>query len=403
MRNYPILAIVLLLIVTRFFFYFQDKVEYKAGENVRIEHTLRQEPKKSEFGQYFFAKDLMVSIPSYPYYEYGDKLLIEGSVESLKSGLLVLHSPKITKLEDKSFVLSVLSPIRKRIVDSVMSSIPPKEGGLLLGILIGSRDKIEPSYYDQLKRAGVLHVVAASGQNVSIVVAVLMFVLLKIFTRRVSILLTFAGIFIYAALTGFDPPIIRASIMAFVALGALALGKQNNSLYALFITAYIMVFFSPEMISDVAFLLSFASTLGIVVLNPILGQLFSNKSLEFLKEDIVTTISAQLATFPILLNFFQSYSLLSIPINLMVLFTIPIIMILGAIGAALSLLSPVLGLPFYMLAYPFLLYFGAVIGYFSRFNFELNLTQVPTVIVIGYYFVLVAIVVKLSSNRKYNA
>lgn len=403
MKSLPIFIVISLILFTRLFFYFDEKVEFKEGKKVKIEHTFTKEAKKSEFGQYFFINSLMVSIPKFPIYEYGDTISISG-VPSLKKSdkgdLLVLNQPQIKKIPLQNPVLSLLKPIRQRVLEAIMSSIPSREAGLLAGILLGVRDKIEPDYYSDLRNAGVLHVIAASGQNVSIVASLILLLFERIIKRRLALILTVFVIGFYALLTGFDPPIVRASIMAVMTFGALYIGKQSSSLNALFITAAIMLIADPSLVVDISFALSFLSTLGIVMLNPILNAYLTHKSFNLFREDIVTSVSAQIATLPIILLFFQNYSLISLPVNLLVVFTVPFIMVFGGVGAILSLIHPILGVPFYFLAYPFISYFWLVVDIASNYNIMIHFDSFPVAILAGYYLLLAAFIYNKSKVKK---
>lgn len=403
MKYFPLFIIIFLLLLTRLFFYFEDKIEYKEGDTVSIEHIFRQEPKKSEFGQYFFINNLMVGLPPFPLYEYGDKILIKGEVKvtnSQKGELLILSRTQVEKIKDSSSLLMLLKPIRERILSSVQVVLPSKEGGLLLGILLGVRDRIDADYYDQLRSAGVLHVIAASGQNVTILALLLMSLCEILVRRKFALILTVAGISFYALLTGFDPPIVRASLMAILTFGALFFGRQSQSLYILMLTALVMLFVSPSLIEDVSFILSFLSTLGIIIFNPILNGFLKFKNLSLLKEDIVTTISSQIATFPILLAFFQSYSLLSLPVNFLVVWTVPFIMVLAGIGAIFSLIHPVLGMPFYLVSYPLLYYFRLVVEVFSDLGLNFTVSSFPNSILVGYYLIFGVFIIKRRHSNK---
>lgn len=403
MKSLPIFIIITLILLTRLFFYFEEKQEFRAGEKVSVEYTFTKEAKKSEFGQYFFFNNLMVSLPKFPVYEYGDSVAIEGipSLKKISTGeILVLDKPQIEKLPSNNPFLAFLKPIRQRVLDSILSSIPNREAGLLAGILLGVRDKIDSDYYQQLRNAGVLHVVAASGQNITIIANLILLLFERVIKRKRALLLTAVTIVLYALLTGFDPPIVRASIMAIITFGAFYFGRQSSSLNILFLTAFVMLLQNPSLIEDVSFILSFLSTFGIVTLNPILSRFMIHKSISVVKEDIVTSISAQIATFPVLIHFFQSYSLISLPVNILVVFTVPFIMIVGGIGALVSLIHPVLSIPFYLLAYPFLYYFWTVVDIASNIDIVMHFDSFPLAILVGYYILLIAFIHRSSKSHK---
>jgi competence protein ComEC len=402
-QSLPVVFLLAVILATRLFFFFDAHHFYKGGEFYKKTYRFDQEPKKNDMSQYFFADGILVSVPLYPHYKYGETVEISGVITNLKSekgDLLTIENPTLVKKEQRNPVISVSIFVRKKIQDIVMTTIPQREGGLLLGIILGVRDKIDKDFYGQLKDAGVLHIIAASGQNVSILASILLLSLQRIVKRRYALLFTSLGILFYVVLAGFDPPILRASIMALVAYGAMALGRQSIGIWGLFISGWGMVFWNPLMISDVSFQLSFLSTFGIMTLKPLLDRVVTIRLLDFIKDDITTTISAQIATFPLMAAAFGSYSLLSFPINILLLWTVPMLMIFGGIGALFSLIMPILAQPFILLCYPFLYYFTTLIDLADRFYIGIPFTTVPQTLIAGYYLILIAIVIRFKYRRR---
>lgn len=396
--KYLFIGVLLLGLLTREFFWIEERHIYHENEIYKKAYSFVHEPKKNSMSQYFFSDGIMITVPLYPSYHYGEKVLVEGKIESkdsYKGRLLVVENPRISRIENTNYLLSFSKSVRQKVEGAVISTLPSKEGGLLLGVILGVRDKIDKEYYEQLRNSGVLHVIAASGQNVSIAATMLLIIFSSFVKRKIALVFTTVGVLIYAILTGFDPPIVRASIMAILAFTALFTGRQISSIYVLFLTGWGMLFVQPEEIIDVSFQLSFLSTFGILTVKPLLDTLIRAKFLNIVKDDITTTISAQIATFPLMLSAFGAYSLLSFPVNILVLWTIPIIMIFGGVAGLLSLLTPFLAKPFLLLCYPFLLYFRSVIELFAKVNLQIGIDSIPVTVIVGYYLILFAIVIKL--------
>lgn len=404
MKNTILLAIILsLVLVMRLFFYYQERHIYQVGETYKKTYSFMHEPKKNSTSQYFFADNLFVSIPLYPHFNYGDTVLIVGKVATLKTqkgSLLSIENPTVTVVKNHNVLLSFSKFVRERIEQTILTTISMREGGLLLGIILGVRDKIDGDFYAQLKNAGVLHVIAASGQNVSIVAALLLLTFERIVKRRYALLFTSLGVLFYSFIAGFDPPILRAAIMALVAYGALAFGRQNKGIFALLITAWIMIVHKPEMVEDVSFQLSFLSTFGILVIKPLIDQIINFRLISLLKDDITTTLSAQIATFPIMLATFGSYSYVTFPVNIVLLWTVPILMIFGGARALLGLVLSILGKPFVLLAYPFLAYFTGIIAVSDKFHYGLSIENLPQAVVAGYYLILIAVLIKFAGAER---
>jgi uncharacterized membrane protein len=131
-------------------------------------------------------------------------------------------------------------------------------------------------------------------------------------------------------------------------------------------------------------------------INPILEKRFGTKSLfKVLGENLFTTVSAQIATFPIIISNFGSYSLLSVIVNLLVLWTVVPLMVLGALVGLLAFVFKPLALLVLYLSYPFLFYFETIVKTFGRIDTSIYLSNFPWQMSIGYYLLLFAILVKI--------
>ncbi|MBI5149652.1 MAG: ComEC family competence protein, partial [Candidatus Omnitrophica bacterium] len=143
------------------------------------------------------------------------------------------------------------------------------EKGIMEGFLLGDRYNIPRHINDLFQRAGVVHILAISGFNVGIV-AYVIFLFLKIFPlgRRWHYILTILILAAYAVLTGAQPPVVRAAIMATVFLAGFILEREPESLNTLSCAALLILFVNPVNLFDVGFQLSFVSVLAIIVFYP---------------------------------------------------------------------------------------------------------------------------------------
>lgn len=409
MKNSLILVILLsLLLSLRFFFYYQNKEEMREGDVVTLETILLNEPKIVGSGQQKMIVDgVFVFVPRYPAYQYGDRLAITGLVEKTQfeggeQTQLVIDKPEIVVTKNKW--LAVPRAIRYKVQSVFNRYLPPDESALLLGIIFGFRNNFSETYYDQLQVTGVLHVVAASGTNVTILAGVLLSTLGLFVKRKQALIFTVLGICCYAVIAGLDPPIVRASIMGLIALGAGLYGRQNYAFLALVVTGFVMLFISPELIKNIGFQLSFLATLGLVVVKPRLDKRIglgtdktnrtdrtdrTKKTKLPLAEDFSTTISAQITTIPILVNSFGSYSPVSVIVNLFLLWMIPILMVVGGLAAVGALIWEPLAIPFLYCCYPFLLVFKIVVQLFAPIANATLLPEMNIWITGGIYMILI--------------
>lgn len=401
----PILlaSIFILLLALRFLFHFTFVSKFEANTNVDIKYTLLSQPHRNEFNQYFYVENLLVTLPLYPQYGYGETLRLKGSIETYISNKdesmtekLILKNPEVNLEENR--VLAVFKFIRQKVLLSYKSSLPPREAGLISGIVLGVEDGIKDSFKDELKRSGMLHVVVASGSNVVLVAGIIFLFINGLVKKRIAIVFTILGIFFYAFLTGFDPPIVRASIMASFGFIALILGRERIALVSLFFSAWLMLMISPQLLSDIGFQLSFAASFGILMFQKII-ELSSKFVPKILKEDFSTTLSAQIGAMPVLLFGFGEVNILSIVTNVLLLWTVPIIMIFGLIGGILGLLSPQLSSSILYLVYPFLLLFSEVVKIGSNLYIPLTLDSYYAPLAVIYYLILVYILSKLKLKK----
>ena len=116
-------------------------------------------------------------------------------------------------------------------------------------------------------------------------------------------------------------------------------------------------------------------------------------------EDLATTLSAQIFTLPILLVNFGNYSLVSVLVNTIVLWVVPIIMIIGGLAAALALIIEPLGTIILYLSIPFLLYFEKMVEIFSKFGSQFEINSLPVLVICGYYFILISITLFLKQKK----
>lgn len=108
--------------------------------------------------------------------------------------------------------------------------------------------------------------------------------------------------------------------------------------------------------------MSVLAPIGIIFLKPLIPLK------GFLLDDIGTTLAAQIATFPIIFATFGSYVILSILVSALVLWTIPLVTIIGGIGITLGFIFQPVGQLFLFLIFPLLCYFEKVVEYFAHFQ-----------------------------------
>lgn len=345
-----------LLILLVVFRYLTIQPDYSDGDKVRISGTVYSDPVNYPTGQYLKVAGLKFYLPLTPEITYGDEIVVEGLVQNEK-----LQKAKLLEVKShKNFAAS----FRNNLISFYEKVLPQPMSGLLGGMVLGSKGALNPDFYNQTKVTGVAHVVVASGTNVTFVVSFLMMVTTLFLPRKKSILFVILGVVLYLFISGFDAPLIRAAIMSTIVFGAQEAGRVVSSWRILILTALIMLTYQPEWLGDIGFLLSFASTASIMAFQKKVAYIFRFLP-KIIKEDVVTTISAQIGVSPILFVTFGQFNMLSPIINALVLWTVPPLMVIGSLGGVIGILFPSLGKMILWLGYPMLWWFSKIVDLFS--------------------------------------
>src|SRR3989344_4268778 len=163
-------------------------------------------------------------------------------------------------------------------------------GTLAAGMLWGGSGNLSYQTKEAYRRVGLLHIVAASGYNVTLMTGWILSASLIWLSRRWALGMSIVVVIIYMVIAGMQPSIIRAGIMSILAMLGLILGRERDAKWLLVITGAMMLAWNPKLISDIGFQLSFAATWGLVWLAP--------------KGDLGTTLAAQAMTTPLILHHF---------------------------------------------------------------------------------------------------
>jgi competence protein ComEC len=399
MKLYFLLLLLILVISLRFIYFSHQQHAYKDGDLMTFSARLTKDPEQRGRNQGFSLQPegyepVYITAPLFPEFEYADVLQVTGKVQlsaGEKKVFPTMQYPKITVVENDSLLYGLIGNIKEKVRSIYEGSLPPTSGSLLMGIVFGIKSGMPQDFKDALQQAGVYHVVAASGMNVTMVAGAFLGIFGFLLKRQWAMVLSIIGIFFYAFLAGFEPSILRASLMGAIVFSAGIIGRQHLAFWTLGLTGYLMLLWDPGLFSDVGFQLSFLATFGILFIKPALNRAESHGKLKDdnpFSEDFKTTVAAQLATLPVLLSAFGQVSFLSILVNMLVLWTIPPLMVIGAVATLAGFVVEPLGKLITIFALPLLLYFEWVVNFFARFQWSLQVDELPWWIVVGYYFVL---------------
>ena len=353
MKKYFIFFALSLLFIFRFL---TTRPIYKNGQKLKISAKVLQEPIRYSNYQSLSLAGFKISLPLFPEIHYGDNVVIEGFVNNKQLLKTVLLEVKETT--------GIFYQLRKRIIDFFQKSLPEPHSSLMAGIVLGSKSNLPEDFWEALKKTGTAHVVVASGMNVSMVAGFLISILVLFFKRRQAIIFALIGIWLYVAISGFEAPIIRAAIMGSLTFTAQKVGRLSESWRILFVSAFIMLIARPDWIGDLGFLLSFVATASIMLFQNKIGR-FLKVVPQALRESFSTSLAAQIGVTPIIFVTFGQFNILSSFINLLVLWTVAPIMIIGAVSGLIGLIFLPLGKLVLFLSFPLTTWFIKIVKLFG--------------------------------------
>lgn len=236
--------------------------------------------------------------------------------------------------------------------------LPEPHASLAIGVLLGVKRGMPKEFYEQLVNTGTLHIVAASGYNVTVVAGAMLSLIGIVLPRYAAMGISLIGVVVYVVLAGAGAAIVRAGIMGSLGLIGIMLGRIHEARRLLWVTVWLMLIVKPGLITDVGFQLSVSATLGLLYVGEILkSQILKFSNWKWIQDYLIPTLAATIATAPVLWWHFGRLSLIGLLVNVMVLPVVPLIMLLAAISLIFAPVSYLLYVPLWWMVW--------VIGFFD--------------------------------------
>lgn len=288
----------------------------------------------------------------------------------------------------------ILKSERQFLDQRISGILPAPQSDILSGILLGQNKDLPADIRLALRDSSTLHIVVASGQNLSLLAGFFL-MLSGVIKRKNAIILGLVAAFLYTILTGMQIPILRAAIMFGLANLARLIGRDQDGVWVLILTGAMMLLVNPNWLTSISFQLSFLATFGVIVVAPMILE-HLKKLPQFISGDLSVSLAAQAMVMPVIAANFHQLSLVGLMANLFVLWTIPFIMISGAIMLILPFTAVVLD--------ALLTYFIYIITFFSSLPFAWEyIGEMPAYFWVGYYLVLLSIMLSFKYAKAENS
>lgn len=235
--------------------------------------------------------------------------------------------------------------LRERVVERYKEmGLDGDELSLLSALTVGEKRDLPQEIKEDYSAAGASHILALSGLHLGIIYAFLTVLIPLRSRRRLFVALREAAIVLllwgFAFVAGLSPSVVRAAILFTLISAGRCLKQDSSSLSSLSFAAFAMLLFSPHLLFDISFQLSFAAVFSILTLAPPLVRLFRTEEHGRFYGSVVRmavmSLVAQVGTLPFIWYYFGVFPLYFLLTNI---FIIPLAACVVNVAFAALLLS----------------------------------------------------------------
>jgi len=356
---------------------------------------------------------ILVTAHHYPSFQYGDEVGIRGVLKKpgkfdefdwgaylAKDDIyfeMFYPETELISSDNASRIKASLFSLKNKFLSNVSRVVPEPHSALLGGLTFGAKQSMPKDLLDDFRETGIIHIVVLSGYNVTIIAYGIMQVF-SFLPHFLGIGFGALGIVCFAVMAGASATVVRASLMAILVLLARATGRIYEITIALFAAGFLMILHNPKILRfDSSFQLSFLATLALIYLVPILEPHFKFLPKKFyIREFTLATLSTQIFVLPLILYKMGLFSIVGVPVNLLVLIFIPATMFFGFVTAMAGFISTFLSIPFRWITYGLLAYQLKVVDLFASLPFaSFTINNFPLWLMLLVYAVYAILIFKL--------
>jgi competence protein ComEC len=274
----------------------------------------------------------------------GDTVQVEGKLRPAfgsKQGYVSYAS--LTQIKTNMGWIDI---IRRKFTAGMSSAIPEPEASFAMGILIGQKSTLPDATYKDLQMVGLVHIIAVSGYNLTIILRASLKLLGKR-SKYQTFMVAIALIVVFLFITGASASIVRAAIVSGLSLLAWYYGRNFRPILLIVLAAAVTALANPLYLwSEIGWYLSFLAFYGVLMLAPQIRERFLRGHL---KDSVIIGIllesfCAEIMTLPLILYIFGQMSFANLIANVVVAAFVPVTMLLSLVAGLCGMLAaPVAG------------------------------------------------------------
>jgi competence protein ComEC len=218
--------------------------------------------------------------------------------------------------------------------------LPADQAAMLPALVLGDMSTVTPITTQEFRTAGLTHLTAVSGANVTIVCGAVLFSS-RLIGPRAAVGLAGLALLLFVIVVQPTASVLRAAVMGAIALLGVLSARRRQAIPALSATVLLLMVVAPQLAVDVGLALSVVATAALVVIAPVWsGRLVAAGWPKWLADAVCVACAAQLVTAPLIAGISGRVSLVGAAANLAVAVLVAPITVLGTAAAAVCLLWP---------------------------------------------------------------
>lgn len=256
---------------------------------------------------------------------------------------VVAVSPQRTEVvAPPSGVLGVVEQVRARIRRAAGTGLGGDAAGLAVGLVTGDTRQLSATADDDMRAAGLTHLVAVSGSNVALVAGAVAS-LVAALGARLRRLVVAVAILAFVVTTRAEPSVLRAGAMAGAVMTVRMVGRPTMAMHALAVTVIALLVADPASAGSLGLVLSVAATVGVLVVAPVVAARLPARLPATLTGLVAATVGAQVAVAPILLVGTGAVPLAALPANFVAVPAAAVGSMVAVVGAVVAQFDVALG------------------------------------------------------------
>lgn len=220
-----------------------------------------------------------------------------------------IYTEKVKKIGYIFCIDSIGNSIRECLKEKIRKYLKTECANILIGILIGDKNEIDTETILQFRKSNIIHIICISGAHVTFIM-VWLWKVLNSFGRKTKYTVSLLALLCFLCIIDFSPSATRACIMGMMLILSKLLLRSPDTPNAISLSLLILLIYNPYLILDTGVLLSYSGTIGILCYEKIILKKMpytKGKIMDYIKNNIAVSLSAQVMLFPIVAFLFCTY------------------------------------------------------------------------------------------------